>query len=266
MSSSSEPGSTTQINGQIAKPIIAIVTLASPNFPRGDDLLRELTMLHADADCGDLAEQADKLLSFSYNDNLAAISLVPAPLPWHELEGPCATAWWWPQATDEMQRHTQHLLVALLGSEGNKLSRTLDATRLVSAATKLSNSIGIYWGAGAIVHQAEEFVRQAGKSSREHAPIHLWIDMRLEQNGDHTYRFFTTGLSQFGKKEIEIPHTARQAQEVFEFTYDLIHYIVTHDIKLAEGESVGRTTDQRVRVIERPSMVNPQQTVLSIDY
>ena len=28
---------------------------------------------------------------------------MPAPIPWSNLEGPCATAWWWPDATEKMK-------------------------------------------------------------------------------------------------------------------------------------------------------------------
>src|SRR5689334_22912247 len=34
-----------------------------------------------------------------------AVSLMPAPIPWSSLEGPCATSWWWPQATAQMRGH-----------------------------------------------------------------------------------------------------------------------------------------------------------------
>ena len=36
--------------------------------------------------------------SFSLGGNTAAVALMPAPIPWSNLEGPCETAWWWPEA------------------------------------------------------------------------------------------------------------------------------------------------------------------------
>jgi hypothetical protein len=37
--------------------------------------------------------------AFDVEGEPSLIGLVPAPIPWSQLAGPCATAWWWPEAT-----------------------------------------------------------------------------------------------------------------------------------------------------------------------
>ena len=49
---------------------------------------------------------------FACGDAHCAVSLMPAPIPWPELEGPCATAWWWPQATERMRAHIRERIAA----------------------------------------------------------------------------------------------------------------------------------------------------------
>ena len=42
----------------------------------------------------------DNLLTFTIGEFTAAATLVPRPIPWSQLEGPAATAWYWPEAAD----------------------------------------------------------------------------------------------------------------------------------------------------------------------
>ena len=89
---------------------------------------------------------------FKLDGNMAAVSLMPAPIPWTELEGPCATAWWWPDATEQMRPHVAHVIVALLGNSGTVLKRHIQLSKLVAAIAQCSDSVGVYWGACTVVH------------------------------------------------------------------------------------------------------------------
>jgi len=59
--------------------------------------------------------------------------LMPAPIPWSALEGPCATAWWWPEATEKMKHHHSHIILALAGESGNLVQRHVTLTHFTAA-------------------------------------------------------------------------------------------------------------------------------------
>jgi hypothetical protein len=52
-----------------------------------------------------------------------AIALVRTAIPWSQLEGPCAVAWWWPEATQVMKRHGAHLIVTVTGGTVDVIQR-----------------------------------------------------------------------------------------------------------------------------------------------
>lgn len=119
-------------------------------------------------------------------------SLMPRPIPWSELEGPCATAWWWPDAAPRMKEHKYHFWVTLIGGEIEPVERRLILTRAVTAIIGATDAIGVYWGEGTLVHEPKEFVRQATSATPDNIPGPLWIDVRVEHNDDGSFRCFTT--------------------------------------------------------------------------
>jgi hypothetical protein len=79
---------------------IAMVALNSSRMPDGARVLATLRERFPDSPVPSrLREDARDMLSFRIGDAMAVVSLVPGPIPWPDLEGPCATAWWWPEAT-----------------------------------------------------------------------------------------------------------------------------------------------------------------------
>jgi hypothetical protein len=248
-----------------ATPLLALVALRSPSFPTAEKLFDAMRRISTDAMIGEPMEAQDAL-AFDLNGNNAAIGLVPKPIPWEELEGPCETAWWWPEAAQELRDHTHHAIVFLAGDEGNVVSRHVDLTHLTAAVAEVTDSAGIYWGGGTVVHKPEHFIDEARQLARDAVAPHLWIDMRLEQNDDDSYRFFTTGMSQFDKPEIEIARTEKSPQDVLEFCHDMVYYILSQDKSIAAGETVGRTSDERIEVSHGASMFDETQNVMRLNY
>jgi Domain of unknown function (DUF4261) len=246
-------------------PLLAMVALRSSAFPSAGELIEALRRIAPKAKVGEPTEGRDAL-AFELCGNNAAVGLMPKPIPWEEMEGPCATAWWWPEAADAMRDHAQHAIVFLAGDEGDSASRHVDLTHLTAAVAETTDSVGIYWGGGTVVHKPEHFIDEAKQLSHGDVAPHLWIDMRLEQNDDESYRFFTTGMSQFDKPEIEIEHTEKPPQDVLEFCHDMVHYILSQDKSIGEGETVGRTSDERIKVTHGPSMFDEGQRVMRLDY
>lgn len=258
---------TTPPNGNATpRPILALVALASGRFPTASELVAQLRTLDPGAEIGAAPREGAGQLSITYAGSVGAVNLAASPIPWNQVEGPCATAWWWPQAAEAMRRPTEHLIVALVGTGESVLARMLAATHFIAAAVKATDAVGVYWGAGGIVHEAREFVRQAAEGSLERPPIHLWIDMRIERNDDGSYRFFTTGLAQFGRLEMEVESSRRAPQEILDFMYDLVFYVVTRDVEISDGETVGRTESDRVAVSIQPSVVTPDQNVVRVAF
>ena len=108
--------------------LLAMVALNRPSMPPAGALLAGLRAVpDIDLDLGSLKESDGKIV-FGLGGDHAAAALMPEPIPWSALEGPCATAWWWPEASEKMKSHTSHILVALAGETSTWCSGTTPRT------------------------------------------------------------------------------------------------------------------------------------------
>ena len=254
--------------GESAKlrPLLAMIALNTPSLPPLQALLASIKAIPGIAvDRNSLQAQANSLCFGLGKDNVV-VGLMPTPIPWTDLEGPCATAWWWPEATEKMSSHTSHVLVFLGGDKGNLIQRHIALTHLAAAVASHTDAAGIYWGGGRLVHDPEVFIEQAQNLSPDNLPLPIWIDFRVEQNDDESYRLFTTGMKAFGKMETEIPHSKKKPAEVFDFAYSIADYIITSNPNIQDGHTVGRSETEKARAAYAPSMWDSAITVLRLDF
>jgi hypothetical protein len=243
-----------------------MVALKTPSLPLATALLGSLKAIPGIAvDLGSV-QTKDESFVFGLGKDHAAIALLPAPIPWSNLEGPCATAWWWPEATERMKGHRAHVLVALVGETGNPVQRHITFTHLTAAVASHTDAVGIYWGGGRLVHDPQAFIEEAQNVSPANLPLSLWIDFRVETNDDGSHRLFTTGMKAFGKMEIEIPHSKNKPVDVFNFACSIADYVITNNPNIEDGHTMGRSATEKIRATYTPSMYDSTITVLRLDF
>ena len=246
--------------------LLGMVAINNPSLPGQKEVLDSLAAVTGGPIKAKAIEATERTLVYSVGSDRAAVALMPAPIPWQVLEGPCHTAWWWPQAAAKLRDHNSHLLVALAGDEGNLVRRSLALTHLVAAITAQVDAAGIYWGGGAMVHDPLVFQVEARSASTENLPLHLWIDFRIEPNDDGTLRLFTTGMKALGEMEIEVPHSTRGAQELFDFAHSIADYLLSKGAEIRDGHTIGRHDGEKVLAAHTPSMLDGKLTVLRFEF
>ena len=247
-------------------PAIAMVATSSTRLPNASDIVAACSQKESvisrllgaltgrKAKVHEVHEWEDQNLIFPFGDSQVAVSLMPAPIPWSQLEGPCATTWRWPEATEKMRKHTNHFLVAILGGSMPAVERRILLTRLVSAVVSTTDAIGIYWGEGTVVHEPEEFLELARSAKSNDIPGPLWLDVRVELNEDGSYRCFTTGMAPLGFLEIEVQKSSLEPDELMEFIGDTACYIVNSRQHIPAGNTMGRSATEQFVVHHSPSM------------
>lgn len=239
--------------------MLAFVLTKSPRLaPIGqiiETLRQRLPNLGAVEPPDSLADPDKDMLahSFSLKGDLAIVAGIPAAYSWTDLEGPCQTAWWWPEAEQSLRDHTHHFLCSLMGEPNAVTERVVLLTHLVAAVSEHSDAVGIYWVLGTIVHEPAAFREAADGVIATHLAPHLWVDIRVITNGDSTCDLVTTGLRAFGLMELECERCPWPASELFEFAVDLANYLITRRESIADEETVGRTGDEKITVRHRPS-------------
>lgn len=252
---------------------LALVALRDPKLPTADQIEDYVGEHWPDAPQIGPAEevptpngeQAEGIEVFRFGEGLAAISLMAAPIPFEELEFPCAAAWYWPTAEEEMRTHNSHLLVALVDGPDDPIERHRRLTELVASAAALTDAVGIFWGSGGNVHESRAFLDSAHQMTADVIPLELWVTIRFVPEDDGSVSCITDGLEEFGLNEIEVVSSRREPQTLLEYVYNVAYYLIENGPVIHEGETIGLTEDERFAVTFEPSQLTDQPRVMRIE-
>ena len=157
---------------------LALVALRDPRAPKIDSVAKFIEKNFDDPPPLAASGSTEGLLTCTIGGFTAAATLVPRPIPWSQLEGPCATAWYWPSAAEELREHQAHFLVTLIDEAGQAVEKSQRLTQLVAGLVSSSPALGVFWGPGRLVHPPQAFQEQALQMSSTDLPLFLWIDFR----------------------------------------------------------------------------------------
>lgn len=245
---------------------LALVMLDEPVLPAFDDVADFIAQQFPDAPPLKPSGATDNMFTCTIGEYTAAATLVPRPIPWSQLEGPCATAWYWPTAAEALRDHRAHLLVTLIDEGGKQIEKSVRLTQLTTGLVAHAPSPGVFWGPGRLVHPAEAFVEQAVQSTDDDLPLFLWIDFRVERTDSGGTRLYTTGLEALGQSELEVLDFPGTPQTLLEFAYNLAHYELLQGKRINDGDTIGVTDEVQVVAHRRPSMFDANLEVVQLEF
>jgi len=196
--------------------------------------------------------------------HMATVAMMPAPIPWDDLEGPCATSWLWPDATEIMKAHKAHLIVAVMGDKGTRLEKTQLLTDLMVACIDTHDAAGVYWGAGTVVHSPEFFIEWATDEDSAVLPVELWVEFRFQRNEDNSLNVITTGMEQFGCMEIEVLNTKADFDTLMSMLTGVAQ-IMIHGEVIADGDTIGPDAETKIKTTHEPSVWDRPGPVLRLN-
>jgi len=242
--------------------VLAMVLAEEARFPDADLFARAL----GDSRVVKLDHAGEAMWAFEVDGEPSIVGLVPAPLPWSQLEGPCATAWWWPEAAAACKPCPAHYLVSTQAAEGDVFAANLRLTAIVAALARAARAPAVYWGAGTLVRSGADFCAQAARATREHLPLWLWIDFRVVREGSDRLLFATTGMTALGHMEIEAVAPRASADHVLDRMFNVAHYVCDHGPVLRDGHTFGLSAQEKIRIAHRPSRWKREGTVLVLEF
>ena len=212
-------------------------------------------------------ESKDGILAFDVGDVTAMIAVMPAPIPWSDLEGPCETSWLWPDATDTLREHTDHLIVTVMGDD-DPIERAKILTRVCAAVlATCEEALGVYWGDAALVNSSKLFQAFTYEILGEGGlPLYLWIDFRVGPTDDGGTAGFTHGLAALGHREFETETSTDGIGELRERFFGLATYVLENGPVIKDGNTVGGDEHEKIRVELAPSAFGNPKRVLRLEY
>ena len=103
--------------------------------------LKEEWGIEAVEDEGEIREDS---LVFDVGNMIAAVSLMPAPIPDGEAESNAENNYMWPEAVEAAKTHKAHIMVAIIGKEENLLERGKLFTKILACCCAQPGALGVY--------------------------------------------------------------------------------------------------------------------------
>lgn len=240
---------------------LAMIALKTPALPKVGPWLNTLLKK---GDTPGLSESG--ILSFNTPTGWVAISLMEIPLPWSELETPCAHAYLWPDAEKSLRKHAAHLIVTVTDSKGDTVDRFLTLTKVIAALLDGFEVAGIYWGAGGVVQSPEIFREFAGEATREFLPLHLWIGFRIGRNKDKSLWGYTVGLEALGHMELEVLRSGYSGEDLIDRLFNCAHYLLDNGPILKDGNTFGLSAEEKIKIRHLPSEFGRKGKVIQLQF
>ncbi|MBI3726519.1 hypothetical protein HY251_21555 [bacterium] len=251
------------------QPLLAMVALSKPALPDEEKIVSFFEKAWPKGPEIRFLEQQGGLASFELEDERGKLALMPAPIPWIDLEWPVSVAWYWPEARKKLLRHKAHILVALTGREETDLSlarRCLALSRVTAAVAAVTKAAGVYWGAAPLVMPTDGFVLGARNGTDAIPPIHLWVSFSIFSDKKKRIWLCTTGLHAFDLLEIETRCEKRKATDVIQTVAGIALLELMRGRPVGEnGGSVPGPGGEDVHVKVGPSVLQGRGEVMTLE-
>lgn len=198
--------------------------------------------LHKDAEITIENQPNEENIVFEVEGMQVVVAHMPAPIPNREVEECCKYNLLWPEAEQVVATHRSHVIVSVSGAP-NPIAGHLLFTQVVSSMMQLNEALAFHMAP--MVVSAESYVESAQMLKEGELPVQLWVFIGLYQN-EQGRCSYTRGLERFGKYEIEVIHSEHSLSEVFEFTMMVVDYVISYNVSLEQGETIGFSEEQRL--------------------
>ena len=192
--------------------------------------------------------QEDNTIIADYNGMIMTASLMPAPIPDNEAVEQAKTNYRWKEAIEAAEKHKAHLLVSVINrGDMDNIEGAKHYVKLLANATKQEGCLGINI-LGTVIHPQMYYDFAKLYDENDDFPIENIVYIGLYGDENNTVSGYTYGLEQFGKKEIEIIKSSEEAEEVYNFLASISDYIITSDVVLNDGETIGFSEEQKIQI------------------
>lgn len=237
-------------------------------------LLNEVNSLNIEGVLSDLEEKWNLKIKSKEIDNEAsvinidgyniAIGNVPAPIPGDEVKSTAEYNYLWQNAVDEATKHKGHIILSIMNAGKNPIKENILFNQIAASILQNSKSLGIYIGGRSLLIEKDFYLTNTETMSEEDLPLYNWIYFGLQKENS-TQSVYTYGLTDFGMKEMEIINSKNNLEELSEIMYNLTHYVIAYNVTLNDGETIGMSAEQKLKISESKGKFLEGKT-LKIEY
>jgi Domain of unknown function (DUF4261) len=239
---------------------IAFVLLDHPVTPEPRALVETMRQRHPDLPwdvAGDSATaKPNDALLLRCGGHLVTVMSIPAPVP-HDKDLWERASLLWREGREVAGRHRAHLIVCPMGKHENRLESARITTALVGGLIAVTPGCSAVIWRSITARSAAIWLdgsRRAFAPSPDY-PFMLWVEILPFRSGQATGAT-TAGLSAFIDREIEFDVDGMDYPTVIDRVAGLVSYLIGHGAVIKDGDTVGISDADRIKVHFRTSRFN----------
>lgn len=190
------------------------------------------------------------------------VAAMPAPIPTDEADESARFSLGMIGGRFEVDPHQAHFLVTTLSSEEDSVDSLTLHTRAVAAIAEAHDAAGIYEGNACATHPTPFYIDVARTNE---LPVMLWTGVSIASEGPDRFGLLTLGMGQFELPNLLLSGPNADANELIGFAFDLLAYLIRRGEPIAEGETIGRSEEERFTVRYVPSPIVEGEQVARVD-
>lgn len=229
-------------------PPLCFVILKKASFPKEAALIDALKAFPELGKTKVSIDAAAKTIVLSAGKISATAELINAPLADKEAETATEFSLSGFGGEWKLKGQRAHFVVTAKGVTTRKLEALIIFTRLAAALASAVDAIGVLWGDSGTTHHPA-FMHDIASSE---LPVPVWVGFSMHSDEEDGDALLSQGMDALGLPELLLSSPKLQPAEL-EFFYDLLGYVVRRGKKLPEGDSVGRTAKEKLKVQYVPS-------------
>jgi len=242
---------------------LAFVLLAEPALPAPQSIADAYRSIAPSAPpfLGEASDKQD-VVALSSKSGSFFVSLIPLPVPKGEAESAARFSLGYFGRGQTLGPHRAHLIVPFKAADGlTPFEQVQTFARILAAVIVASGAIAVYWGSASATHPADCFVDLARSMD---VPMPLWNGVSMARTTQRV-SLLSLGMNQLGLDDLLMTAPSNEANEVLAYFFDLLAYVGRRGKRIEEGETVGRTADEKAQVRYVPSPLDPSKRVFCVD-
>ena len=166
----------------------------------------------------------------------------------------------WDDALDAVIQHTSHVAISIVEGPGKPLEEGILLAKLLSVATEQTGATAIY--TNDVLYESDMYYKETEHLRVDALPMVnlVWVDIDFEEDG--TISLYTSGMEEFDQLNVEFLHCPWDPERAWNYILSVAEYVLTSDIKVEDGHSIGRTEEEQLIVhIDEPVYADGLQSI-----
>ena len=188
------------------------------------------------------------------------ISFVDSPINTDEMNRVALHNPFYKEGTRVAMHHQGHAIVAVKGVS-SAVERFRVLTMVMAAVASSYNAVAIYLGASQLFYSRSFLLEQAQLLKTGLLPVQAWIYFGFYSHED-AFWCYTQGMSQFGRKELEIASDHHTPMQLHEALVQFAYFYLSSHRQFVDEEMIVLNDMLTVTVCARVSPTLNQDTLL----